>query len=842
MARLADGIAGFFDRLELLARGGEGLRKAAEEALSRGRPLEARDRARALLARAKGSAVGLALLADATEEAWLDDEAEAALRELAALAPWRADVWLRLGKVQLRRGDAEARETLERATASADPPEAVREALLLLADLDLAAGDAGRAERWLERVPARLSGGVAETGELPLRRAECALARGDLGAARAAAEGLAPGIDAAGRAELVRARLAHVDGQLALALDHALRAFVFDAPGAPAFLASLVASTHDAVAVGRVRELVEDTPFFDTPAFRAALARAEGRTDDARSALAAGLAAGDVGAARALLALAVEARDEAALGLLAADAPERLPPELANLVRAGERAQQGDVAAALDALDEVSGEAEPWARARSVELFRRWAPPGGAADVLALLGELARSARAVERPDLLLALEALGAAQQRPLRVAVVGEFNAGKSTFLNALLGEDVAPTGVLPTTATLHWVAWAPDAFARVLVQNGSDRVVPHAGLKAALKSVALAGGTATRVFIYAPIERLKRIELLDTPGFNAPDPAHLVAARSAFEEAAVVLWLFDATAPLKDSERRILAEAQALGVPVQVLVNKADRLAPPDHARVLEHVTRGLSESGIRSLGAPVLFSARLALSGRLGDAVALENSGFAAVEALLSERIVDASEALRERSFRRRALALARGILGELAARATRESDAQQVARASREAALSGAERLATVALDKGLVITAALAEPRRALARDLAPLAALATERKARDPGIRAYVEERVAARLSEPIAAAMLGLVGLCPTPADVAAVAGVLGGAAAVAEPVERLAGPFDDRLVLALAAALAGSLRAGATRSVARGEFAQATRRLEALVEVLASDADAP
>lgn len=839
MARLADGIAGFFDRLELIARGGEGLRKAAEEALARGRPLEARDRAKALLARAKGSAVGLALLADAAEEAWLDDEAEAALRALAALAPWRADVWLRLGKVLLRRADGEARETLERATASADPPEAVHEALLLLADLDLAAGDAGRAERWLERVPARLSGGAAESSALALRRAECALARGDFAAARAAAEGLAPGVDAAGRAELVRARLAHADAQLAQALDHALRAFVLDAPGAPAFLASVVASTHDAVAVGRVRDLVQDTPFFESPAFRAALARAEGRTDDARSALAAGLSGGDVGAARALLALAVEARDEAALALLAADAPERLPADLASLVRAGARAKEGDVGASLDALDEVTGDAEPWAHARREELFRGWV--GGAADVPALLGELARAARAADRPELLLTLEAIGAAQERPLRVAVVGEFNAGKSTFLNALLGEDVAPTGVLPTTATLHWVAWAPDAFARVLVQNGSDRVVPHAGLKAALKSVTQAGGTATRVFIYAPIERLKRIELLDTPGFNAPDPAHLVAARSAFEEAAVVLWLFDATAPLKDSERRILAEAQALGVPVQVLVNKADRLAEPDRERVLEHVTRGLAESGIHSLGAPVLFSARLALSGRMGDPSALEKSGFSAVEALLAERIVDASETLRERSFRRRALAVARALLGELSARAARELEAEQVERVSREAALSGAERLATTVLERGPLITAALAEPRRDLARDLAPLSALAAERKARDPGIRAYVEERVGARLSEPIATAMLGLVELRPTPSDVAAVASVLGGAAAVAEPVERLAGPFEDRLVLALAAALASSVRARATRSVPRGELARAARRLEALVAVLAGDAEA-
>src|SRR5262249_60795230 len=121
-----------------------------------------------------------------------------------------------------------------------------------------------------------------------------------------------------------------------------------------------------------------------------------------------------------------------------------------------------------------------------------------------VLHELRKSARSLDRLDLLSAVEVLVVERERPLRLAVVGEFNAGKSTFLNALLGEDVAPTGVLPTTATLHWVAWAPDPFARVVVRGAPDRVVPHAELKATL--AALKEGKVERVYIYAPIERLK------------------------------------------------------------------------------------------------------------------------------------------------------------------------------------------------------------------------------------------------------------------------------------------------------------------------------------------------
>src|SRR6185436_3202358 len=88
------------------------------------------------------------------------------------------------------------------------------------------------------------------------------------------------------------------------------------------------------------------------------------------------------------------------------------------------------------------------------------------ADWPRLLRALRDLSRELDRLDVLGRVEALAVERERPLRVAIVGEFNAGKSTFINALLGEDVAPTGVLPTTATLHWVAWAPDAFARVVV----------------------------------------------------------------------------------------------------------------------------------------------------------------------------------------------------------------------------------------------------------------------------------------------------------------------------------------------------------------------------------------
>jgi hypothetical protein len=83
MPRLVEGISRFFGRVEIFARGLESERQEAELALAKGQPLEAREHARAILAEVPGSPLGLALLADAAEDAWLDHEAAGALSSLA---------------------------------------------------------------------------------------------------------------------------------------------------------------------------------------------------------------------------------------------------------------------------------------------------------------------------------------------------------------------------------------------------------------------------------------------------------------------------------------------------------------------------------------------------------------------------------------------------------------------------------------------------------------------------------------------------------------------------------------------------------------------------------------
>jgi len=765
--RLADTIVSWFGRVEVVLAGVEGYLRDGQDALAKGDPMRARQLAKAILHRVPHSPIGLALLADACEAARLDAELALTLEELASRVASRADVWVRLGRARERVGTPleETRDAFLRALAVAEPgTEPRREALLWLADLDLSNGDGARAELWLERIADRKHKDVA------LRRAEARLMQNDVEGARTALEPLDPD-PTDGRAALVRGRT------LAIASDPAafpllLRATVLDVPGATEALASALAwlPTDDATRA-KIRTVVEGRGELGHARWQAAFARAEGRRDEARAALVAAVRSGETTAARPLLDAALEDQDHAALAVALTALSREADPvvrDARRLPSPGRLRDAGEAAAILDALAAVeTPRARPWAEAARQMALRTWIPDSGApGQWTAILTRLDGHARALHALEATGKIAELAVERSRPVRVAIVGEFNAGKSTFINAVIGADVAPTGVLPTTATLHHLRYAPDPFARIQFYEGEvkERIVPSAELRTALK--ALDTGNVKRVEILQPIASLTRVEILDTPGFNAPDPRHTDAARSAFEEADAAIWLLDAGQPLKQSERRILEEAKTAKLPVQILVNKADRLGPDDLAKVMQNVDESLDEAGLRSWSTPIALSARLALQGRLGDADALAKSRWEAVQTLLDEQIIGRSDDLRERGLRRRAAK----VVGELLERARDQAETES---AAIEAAATRAKDLARRAAklereveEAAQIIAGALHTAAAEWKRDLDVVVTGRDVAQAEaDPVLSRYRVDRAVTRLAEPLARVLASVAGGDDTP-----------------------------------------------------------------------------
>jgi GTP-binding protein EngB required for normal cell division len=239
-----------------------------------------------------------------------------------------------------------------------------------------------------------------------------------------------------------------------------------------------------------------------------------------------------------------------------------------------------------------------------------------------LLGRLARALEAfgpdVQATDLQRFKEATDQLAGLFLLV-IAGEFNSGKSSFINALLGERVLPEGVTPTTDRINLLRHGPE----VTEQSPEAYLLERTH----------------------PAELLRELSVVDTPGTNAVIRRHEELTRDFVPRADLVLFVTSADRPFSESEREFLERIREWGKKIVFIVNKIDILAgPAEQAEVIAYVR----DNAAALLGeAPQVFpvSARRAVQARSQNAPDLwEQSGFDAVEEYLL-RTLDQEERIR-----------------------------------------------------------------------------------------------------------------------------------------------------------------------------------------------------
>jgi small GTP-binding protein len=195
--------------------------------------------------------------------------------------------------------------------------------------------------------------------------------------------------------------------------------------------------------------------------------------------------------------------------------------------------------------------------------------------------------------------------------LVVVGEFNSGKSAFINALLGQKLLKEGVTPTTTQINILRFGEQQERLALDEN--------------LHVITL------------PVPMLKDISIVDTPGTNAIIREHEEITSKFVPQSDLVLFITSSDRPFTESERLFLAKIHDWGKKVVFVINKIDIL---QDAKELEQIINFVAQNALSLLGItseifPV--SARKALIAKQGQPQFWQESGFETLEHYIQETL-------------------------------------------------------------------------------------------------------------------------------------------------------------------------------------------------------------
>lgn len=223
------------------------------------------------------------------------------------------------------------------------------------------------------------------------------------------------------------------------------------------------------------------------------------------------------------------------------------------------------------------------------------------------------------------------------VNLVVLGEFKRGKSTLVNALLGQDVVPTGVLPLTAAVIALRHGPAPRLLIDLEDGVCREASPAELAEFATEAGNPGNRrgVRQVTVELPAPLLAEgVQLVDTPGIGSVFAHNTETALSFRDQIDAGLFVLAADQPLSEVEEGLVGEAAERLPRIFFALNRIDRLEPAELDEVVGFVRDRLRQV----LGSePELFP----LSARRGD-------GLEPLRARLAELASSEREAVLERS--------------------------------------------------------------------------------------------------------------------------------------------------------------------------------------------------
>ena len=244
--------------------------------------------------------------------------------------------------------------------------------------------------------------------------------------------------------------------------------------------------------------------------------------------------------------------------------------------------------------------------------------------------------------------------------VAIVGEFKRGKSTLINAILGQEVLPADVLPATATLNRVTYSKDPYVVVEYKNGEkekvdiDRLADYV-TKLSFESEKKAETVKEATVYYDTDFCRNHVDIIDTPGLN-DDEQMTNVTMSILPEIDAAVFVISANSPFSQFEKEFLENKMLTSDLGRIIfaVNCFGTFSKEDEDRIVETVEKRIGSYVMdkakkvmgensrefavykRKIGKPKVigvYAKKALMAKESGDAALLEESNFPRFESVL-----------------------------------------------------------------------------------------------------------------------------------------------------------------------------------------------------------------
>lgn len=185
---------------------------------------------------------------------------------------------------------------------------------------------------------------------------------------------------------------------------------------------------------------------------------------------------------------------------------------------------------------------------------------------------------------------------QQTLKVFVIGEVKAGKSSLINILVGQQISPTNILEATASLWEIGYGQEDTVSIEYHNGLSEKIPFDQVQSVLSITNQENLEKAKDIAYVKVRTRKHdfreLLLIDSPGLATVTEQNAQLTRNVLEDVDIALWVLNANHLGQTDIMQEVENLAQLGKPIIAVISKIDEVDTSPE-RLIKYVNRHAGE---------------------------------------------------------------------------------------------------------------------------------------------------------------------------------------------------------------------------------------------------------